>query len=31
MIIERARHDLLAHGRVEKVGAGRATGYVCKG
>ena len=29
--IERTLHDLLAQGRVEKVGAGRSTGYVWKG
>lgn len=29
--IERTLHDLLTPGRVEKVGAGRSTGYVWKG
>lgn len=29
--IERALHDLLVRGKVEKVGAGRVTGYVWKG
>lgn len=29
--IERTLHDLLAQGKVEKVGAGRATGYVWRG
>lgn len=29
--IERALHDLLAQGKVEKIGASRATGYVWKG
>ena len=29
--IERTLHDLLAQGRIAKVGAGRATGYVWKG
>jgi hypothetical protein len=28
--IERTLHDLLAQGKVEKVGAGRSTGYVWK-
>jgi len=29
--IERTLHDLLTQGRVEKVGAGRSTGYIWKG
>lgn len=29
--IERALHDLFVWGKVEKVGAGRVTGYVWKG
>jgi len=29
--IERTLHDLLAQGKIEKVGAGRSTGYVWKG
>lgn len=29
--IERALHDLLSRGEIEKVGAGRATGYVWRG
>ena len=29
--IERTLHDLLTQGRIEKVGAGRSTGYVWKG
>ena len=29
--IERTLHDLLTQGMIEKVGAGRSTGYVWKG